>query len=72
MSRRAELPVKVDPRHAGADVGDYIGRVSLKLARRYPRAWLTNIADNFFHETFDFRYAQTGPSNTIDPQTIPP
>jgi hypothetical protein len=44
------------------DTGDYIGSVSGKLARKYPGAWLANIATNFAEESFNFNYFGARPS----------
>lgn len=44
------------------DTGDYIGRVSDKLARKYPGAWLANLATNFAEESFNFNYFAASPS----------
>jgi hypothetical protein len=38
------------------DVGDYLGRVSWKLARNYPREALHNVVQNYFEESFNFHY----------------
>ena len=54
------------------NLGDYVGRVSWKLIRRYPSAYLGNVADNFVRDTFNFRYADSEPAvesdraNTVD------
>ncbi len=45
-----------------ANIGDYVGRVSSKLIRRYPSAYLENVAGNFVLDTFDFRYADSNPA----------
>jgi hypothetical protein len=44
------------------NVGDYVGKVSWKLIRRYPSAYLGNVADNFVRDTFNFRYADSTPA----------
>lgn len=38
------------------DLGDYMGSVAQKLAKRNPYAWLRNGADNFVRDTFNFNY----------------
>ena len=43
------------------DLYDYVGRVSWKLARKYPADWLRNVTLNFFEESFDFRYSDEKP-----------
>jgi hypothetical protein len=45
-----------------ANMGDYVGRVSWKLIKKYPSAYLENVADNFAQDTFNFRYADSQPS----------
>ena len=37
------------------NIGDYVGRVSWKLTRKYPGAYFANVAENFL-DTFNFRY----------------
>jgi len=44
------------------NIGDYVGRVSWKLIRRYPSSYLGNVADNFVRDTFNFRYADSDPA----------
>jgi len=44
------------------NMGDYVGKVSWKLIRRYPSAYLGNVADNFVRDTFNFRYADSNPA----------
>ena len=44
------------------DTGDYVGNVSWKLIRKYPGAWLRNVAANFFEESFNFRYFDAKPA----------
>jgi hypothetical protein len=44
------------------NIGDYVGRVSWKLIRRYPSAYLGNVADNFVRDTFNFGYADSNPA----------
>ena len=44
------------------DVGDYLGQVSWKLARKYPKDYLRNLAVNFFEESFDFRFTNAKPA----------
>jgi hypothetical protein len=43
------------------DIGDYVGRVSWKLAAGNPLGYLANVADNFA-ETFSFRYLDAAPA----------
>jgi hypothetical protein len=43
-------------------IGNYVGRVSGKLIRKYPSAYLGNVADNFVRDTFNFRYANSNPA----------
>lgn len=45
-----------------AKMGDYVGRVSWNLIRKYPSAYLGNVADNFVRDTFNFRYTDSEPS----------
>jgi hypothetical protein len=40
------------------NTGDYLGRVSSKLARRYPKDWVANIVGNFVQESFNFSYME--------------
>ncbi len=44
------------------DIGDYLGAVSWKLARKYPFDWMHNIVANFFEESFTFRYGDAKPA----------
>ncbi len=44
------------------NIGDYAGRVSFKLIKRFPRTYLNNVLGNFVSDTFDFRYAETTPA----------
>lgn len=44
------------------NVGDYLGRVSWKLARKYPIESLHNVATNFLEESFTFRYWDAKPA----------
>jgi hypothetical protein len=44
------------------DLYDYLGRVSGKLARKYPADWLRNVSVNFFEESFNFRYSDAKPA----------
>jgi len=44
------------------DTGDYMGDVSGKLARKYPGAWLSNVATNFATESFNFDYLSAEPA----------
>ncbi len=46
---------------------DYIGKVSWKLARKYPEMYLHNVSTNFFEDTFNFDYVPPSPSETADP-----
>jgi len=39
-----------------SDIGDYLGRVSWKLARNNPGKWLHNILANFAEESFNYHY----------------
>ncbi len=64
-----EVPCEVDPRdycwqymRAQVNTGDYLGRVSWKLARKYPGEWLRNVVANFFEESFTSRYWDAKPS----------
>jgi len=64
-----ELPCEVSPRYfcwqsmrRWINIGDYLGRVSWKLARRYPEDWIRNVAANFFEESFTFRYSDAKPA----------
>ena len=38
------------------NLGNYVGKVSWKLIRKYPGSYLYNVADNFVRDTFNFRY----------------
>ncbi len=44
------------------DIGDYVGRVSWKLIRKYPGAYLANVTGNFL-DTFNFRYLDSEPAS---------
>jgi hypothetical protein len=44
------------------DTGDYLGRISWKLARKYPGDWLRNVSANYFEESFNFRYLEPKPA----------
>lgn len=44
------------------NTGDYLGRVSWKLARENPREWLMNVTSNFFQESFNFLYVDAKPA----------
>lgn len=57
--------------HIKIDVGDYLGLVSTKLARQNRAAWLSNIASNFVHESFNFNYFGAKPSRLDDPPIAP-
>lgn len=64
-----QVPCRADPdvycwdaMRIKIDTGDYLGKVSAKLARKYPGAWLHNVAVNFFEESFDYRYTDTKPA----------
>ena len=64
-----EIPCEVHPSdycwefmRKQINTGDYLGRVSWKLARKYPRDWLHNLAANFFEESFNFRYSDAKPA----------
>jgi hypothetical protein len=52
-----------------SDLGDYIGSVSAQLIRRYPRDWLSNIADNFVRDTFQFNYEAPDSLESSDAQS---
>jgi hypothetical protein len=56
------------------DLGDYMGEVSLKLAKDNPRDYLGNVAGSFVHDTFNFAYPQTAPRAEItaasDPRSV--
>jgi len=39
------------------NIGDYVGRVSWKLIRKYPLVYSQNAIGNFVEDTFSFRYA---------------
>ena len=54
-----------------ADMGDYIGKVTLKLIRRYPLTWLSNATDTFVRDTFNFDYPQVAPQPEINEYTDP-
>jgi hypothetical protein len=41
------------------NTGDYLGKVSWKLARKYPRDWLHNVTSNFLQESFNFSYVDS-------------
>lgn len=64
-----EIPCELSPRpycwqfmRLKINTGDYLGRVSWKLARKYPRDWLHNVVANFFEESFTFRYSEAKPT----------
>ena len=44
------------------ETGDYLGRVSGKLIRRYPLQYAANVGANFAEESFNFHYAGEAPS----------
>ncbi len=44
------------------NMGDYVGRVSWKLTKKYPGMYLKNVADNFVSDTFNVRNAASGPA----------
>ena len=50
------------------DLYDYLGALSSKLERRYPTAYLRNVLENFFIETFRYDYAPPSPAETENPQ----
>ena len=69
--RVQSVPYCFENMRINIDIGDYLGSVSSKLARRYPGAWLANIAANFATETFNFNYSDAKPARlgaeSIDP-----
>ena len=50
------------------DLYDYLGVLSSKLERCYPAAYLHNVIDNFFTDTFRYDYAPPSPTETENPQ----
>ncbi len=48
---------------------NYIGKVSWKLARKYPGDWLQNAADKFIHDTFRFNFLQPPVYPIEDPRS---
>lgn len=71
VSHYKEMPIQ---RHLDTwlliDISKYVEKVSWGLARKYPRVWLSNVAGNFVHDTFDFVYGQPGLDAGMDPQSI--
>jgi hypothetical protein len=52
----------------GADLYDYLGHVSWKLAKKYPSLYLHNVLNNFASDTFDYSDSPPSPSETDDPR----
>jgi hypothetical protein len=52
------------------DIGEYMGRVSWKLVRRYPVAWLRNAGANFMREAFRFSFPPPPLGNTLEPRSF--
>ena len=52
------------------DVGDYIGRVSWKLVRNYPGAWLQNGYRNFAREAFRFHMGPPPVEVELEPRSF--
>jgi hypothetical protein len=51
------------------DLGDYVGRVSWKLAKAYPGAWLGNAYRNFTREAFRFHMVPPAPGVLLEPRS---
>jgi hypothetical protein len=65
------VPYCFENMRVNIDVGDYLGSVSSKLARRYPGVWLANIASNFAEESFNFDYSGVRPARLGLPDIAP-
>jgi hypothetical protein len=68
LGMKARIPCEVsdqlctDLLRREIDIGDYVGKVSWKLIKSYPGAYLANVTGNFV-ETFDFRYLDSEPAS---------